>query len=79
MRKFRRFLTKTFGSLPLAFEAMDANKSGQLSLAGGPSARGGVPRPRGLARGLGLTGRGGRRGREGGGGVKNLVGSSWAT
>lgn len=33
VRRFRAFLCKTFGSLPQAFEAIDANKSGELSLA----------------------------------------------
>lgn len=32
-QKFRVYLIKTFGSLPKAFEAIDANKSGELSLA----------------------------------------------
>jgi len=32
VRKFRVFLIKTFGSLSQAFEAIDANKSGELSL-----------------------------------------------
>ena len=32
VRKFRAYLIKTFGSLPQAFEAIDANKSGELSL-----------------------------------------------
>jgi len=32
VRHFREYLSKTFGSLPQAFEEMDANKSGELSL-----------------------------------------------
>jgi len=32
VQHFREFLSKTYGSLPQAFEEMDANKSGELSL-----------------------------------------------